>query len=113
MKKLKDRIKCTKDCLIVFWLSICAMIFITVIEGHAPPPQLISQDSIIVEQPVQDTIKKVPEKKISDKELKKQLEYEEYQKRQKRIDENMERMEQHSIMMDSLLGKKDTIKIVR
>ena len=110
---MKNPIKCTKDCLIVFWLSICAMIFITVIEGHAPSPQLISQDSIIVEQLVQDTIKKVPEKKITDKELKKLQEYEEHQKRQERIEGNMMRMEQQSIMMDSLLGKKDTINIIR
>jgi hypothetical protein len=110
---MKKPLKCTKDCLIVFWLSICAMIFITVIEAHVPSPQLISQDSIIVEQLVQDTIKKVPEKKVTEKELKKQLEYEEYQERQERIDENMMRMEQQSIMMDSLLGKKDTINIER
>ncbi len=110
---MKNPIKCTKDCLIIFWLSICAMILISAIEGPTPPPQLISQDSIIVEQSVQDTIKKVPEKKLSDKELKKLLEYGEHQERQERIDENMMRMEQQSIMMDSLLGKKDTIKIVR
>ena len=110
---MKNPIKCTRDCLIVFWLSICAIVFITAIEGHPPPLQLISQDSIIVKQSAQDTIKKVPEKKLNDKELKKQLEYEEHQKRQNQIDENMTRMEQQSIMMDSLLGKKDTINIIR
>jgi len=111
MINMKNPIKCTKDCFIVFWLSICAMIFITVIEGHAPSAQLISQESIMVEQLAQDTIKKVPNKDLTDKELKKRLEYEEFQKRQKRIDENMLRMEQQSIMMDSLLG--DTINVER
>ena len=104
---MKTSIKFIRNRLIIFWLSIFVMIIISPIEGYTP--QLISQDSII-KQPVQDTIIKVSRKNLTDKELKKQLEYEEHQERQKRIDENMKRMKLQSIMMDSLLG--DTIKIV-
>ena len=111
MKNYKDRIKCTKDCLIVFWLSIFAMILISAIDGHSPSPQLIPQDSMVYGQPVQDTIRKDTTKKLTGKE-KKQKEYEEYQKRSVQIDENMKRMEQQSILMDSLL-RADTIKIVK
>ena len=117
MKNFKDRIKCTKDCLIVFWLSIFAMILISAIDGNSPPPQLIPQDSMVYDQSVQDTIrkdttKKDPEtKKLNGKE-KKQKEYEEYQKRSVQIDEDMKRMEQQSILMDSLL-RADTTKIVK
>ena len=115
---MKNRLKCTKDCLIVFWLSIFAMFLISAIEGRTSPPELIPQNSIIITQSgqdtiPQDTIKKVSEKKLSDKEMKKLLEYREFQKSQRQMDEDMNRMKQQSIIMDSLINTIDTTKVVR
>ena len=120
MKRVKNRIKCTKDCLIVFWLSIFAMILISGIEGNSnAKPELIPDDSIILyDFPPQDTLRKATSfkadsiKRLNGK-MQKQLEYEQYQKRSQKIDEDMMRMNKQSQMMDSLLGKTDTTRIER
>ena len=54
----QNRIKCTKDCLIVFWISILAMMLISGMKGHdVPEPTLIPEESIIIRQYYsQDTI---------------------------------------------------------
>lgn len=105
MKKLKDR-------LFVFWISVFAIILIGTIESHAPSKGL----SYPMVQ--QDTIKKdainevIPVKNLTDRE-KKELEYKEWKSRSEQIDKDMERLQIQSAMMDSLLGKPDTTKIIK
>jgi hypothetical protein len=54
----------------------------------------------------QDTVKK----KLTDSQ-RKDLEYKGWQTRSKKMDFNMQKMVRQGIVMDSLLGKKDTTKI--
>jgi len=109
MGKFKEGIiKCIKDCFIVFWLSIFAMILISSIEARTSP-QLLDKDFVYVQEiyefSVQDTTKKV----VKTKELtKKEQEFKDYQIRQTKLEYNMKKMEQQSILLDSLL-KKDTL----
>jgi len=112
MKKFKLKaIKVAKDCLIIFWASILAMILISAIEGFSNHPELISDNSIIYKQSIyefsaQDTTKKVV-KPVKVKELtKKEKELESYTKRKTKMELDMKKMEEQSILLDSLLKKK-------
>lgn len=116
--------KCTRDCLIVFWLSIFAMFLISAIKGSSPKPELISledvtyqypQDTIVIKDtiPLADTVKVIKAKKRDIEKDKKQVEFEQYQQRQERFDKNIEEMERQSKLMDSLLRSLDTTKVVR
>lgn len=109
MIKLKtNNVKCIKDCLIIFWLSIFSMILISAIDGRTSPQPLSDNFVYIPNEYVlstQDTVKKV----IKTKELTtKEKEYKDYKNRQSQLEYNMKKMEQQSILLDSLL-KKDTI----
>jgi hypothetical protein len=109
MRKLKKNVvKIVKDCFIVFWLSIFSMILISAIDGKSSPQILpdnfvyISNEYVLSE----DTTKKV----VNTKELTtKEKEYMDYKTRQSQLEENMKKMEQQYILLDSLL-KKDTLK---
>lgn len=110
---MNSRTSKLKGCLIVFWLSIFAMILISAIEGNTH-----AQDTTKTNTVQQDTIKKdtiLIDKlnKRDVREQKKELEYEEWQQRSQQIDENMKKMAEQSALMDSLLGRPDTTVIVR
>ena len=96
------------------------MILISAIDsGSSPAPELIPPDSIILQEfETQDTLHKNASfkadsiKRLNGK-MQKQLEYEQYQKRSQKIDDDMMRIQRQSQMMDSLLGKTDTVKIIK
>ena len=96
------------------------MVLISAMKGDsAPAPELIPPDSIILEDfTQQDTLRentsfKADSVKRKNGKMQKQLEYEQYQKRSIKIDDDMMRMQNQSRVMDSLLGKTDTIKITK
>ena len=113
--------KCTRDCLTAFWLSIFAIFLISAIEGSPPKPELISIEDVTY-SPVQDTIVKKTIKKDSVdltqlnkreiQETKKKTEFDEYQQRQKRFDQNIEELDRQSKVMDSILNSLDTTKVI-
>jgi len=106
---MNSRTSKLKGCLIVFWLSVFAMILISAIEGNTH-----SQDTTKVTTVQQDTtLVKTIFNKRDVREQKKELEYEEWQQRSQQIDENMKKMAEQSALMDSLLGRPDTTVIVR
>jgi len=117
----KTGMKCTRDCLTVFWLSIFAIFLISAIEGSPPKPELISIDDVTY-SPIQDTIIKDTIRKdtvdftqLNKKEIaesKKKIEFQEYQQRQKRFDENISELDRQSKVMDSILNALDTTKVV-
>lgn len=115
--------KCTRDCLIVFWLSIFAMFLISAIEGSSPKPKLISVDDVTCQHPQDtvvnkdtipstDTIKAIKLNKREFEKEQKVIEFEQYQQRQERFDKNIEEMERQSKVMDSILNALDTTKVV-
>jgi len=83
------------------------------VEAHTPAITEYNTHQNVI---VQDTIKKdtviKPVEKLT-KEQEKKMEYEEWQKRSQRMDENMKRMTEQSAVIDSLLGHPDTTKIVK
>lgn len=108
-----------RDCFIVFWISILAMILISSFDGPRPEPQPITEVGLYYPVPryyqdtvQQDTIKKivpVEKKKLSFKE-ERELETKEWNARQEQIKINMSKMDEQKILMDSLLMKIDTTK---
>jgi len=89
------------------------MILISAIEGHTHSQSIIEANTV-----QQDTIKKdttliKKQNKYDFKEQKKVREYEEWQARSQRMDENMKKMAEQSALMDSLLGYPDTTVIVK
>jgi len=70
----------------------------------------------LVETIPQDTIRKYDIKKVdknlTEKEMK-ELKDIDRQRRSEQIDQNMMRLQKQSILMDSLLGKPDTTKIIK
>ena len=115
---MKTKMNKVKDCLIVFWLSIFAMVLISAIEGNTPShiSQYDGQGTISQQDTIKkDTIKKealVKKLNRSDqKELQEELEYQDKLERSQQIDKNMRMLDMQSIMIDSLLGKTDTTKV--
>ena len=110
---MNSRTSKLKGCLIVFWLSVFAMILISAIEGNTH-----KQDTTKVDVVQQDTIKKdtIPVTKLNKREVKEQkkvTEYEEWQQRSIQIDKNMQKMAEQSALIDSLLAIPDTTVIIR
>ena len=111
---MNSRTNKLKGCLIVFWLSVFAMILISAIDGNPQQPQ----DTATIKTVRQDTIKKDTTlvQKLNKREIReqqKELEYEEWQQRSQQIDENMKKMAEQSALMDSLLSPPDTTVIIR
>lgn len=109
---MNSRTSKLKGCLIVFWLSVFAMILISAIEGNTH-----QQDPTRLDTVQQDTIKKDTTliKKLNKRDIReqqKEMEYEEWQQRSIQIDENMKKMAEQSALMDSLLARPDTTVII-
>ena len=111
MKKIKLR-----TILIAVWISVFLMILISSVSAQDTTKTqkviLINQKTILKNQ---DSIKnglykQQPQRKLTDME-KKEMEYREWQQRSKQIDKSMETLDKQSMIMDSLLGKRDTTKI--
>ena len=100
------------SCLLVFWLSVFAILLISAIDGKTP-----SMTEYQIQQPItiQDTIKKDTIKKnlnrSDQKELQKELEYQDKLERSKQIEKNMRMLQMQTVAIDSLLGKTDTTKV--
>jgi competence protein ComGC len=92
-----------KVILIVFWISILLMVLISATSSQ---PSTQQKDTIAT----QDTVKKKVDVKQSDMDRKK-AEYLEWQRRSMKLDKSNEKLDRQTMLLDSLLGKKDTTKI--
>jgi hypothetical protein len=102
-----------KDCLLVFWLSILALVLISALVGYTPT-EPVSKASLFYAFP-QDTIKKdtviieTAQKKLNFREQR-EVEEIEWKSRSEKVQTNMDKMDAQAKLLDSLLMVIDTTK---